>query len=61
MIGREELAAMKNDALLINTARGGLIDEAALADALRSGELGGAGIDVYEQEPYEGELTQNDN
>ena len=61
MIGREELAAMKNDALLINTARGGLIDEAALADALRSGELGGAGIDVYEQEPYEGELTQIDN
>ncbi len=61
LVGREELAMMKNDAILINTARGGLIDEAALADALRSGQLGGAGIDVYDQEPYEGELTQIEN
>ncbi len=61
MVGREELAGMKNDAILINTARGGLIDEAALADALRSGQLGGAGLDVYDQEPYEGELTTLDN
>jgi glycerate dehydrogenase len=51
MIGRRELASMKPDAILINTARGGLIDAAALAEALRAGRLGGAGIDVLEQEP----------
>lgn len=51
LIGERELAAMKNDALLINTARGALIDGAALAAALRAGRLGGAGIDVLSQEP----------
>jgi glycerate dehydrogenase len=51
LIGARELALMKPDALLINTARGALIDGAALADALRSGRLGGAGIDVLSQEP----------
>lgn len=51
LIGREELALMKADALLINTARGGIIDEQALAKALREGRLGGAGIDVLETEP----------
>lgn len=61
LVGSKELEMMKNDAILINTARGGLIDETALADALRSGQLGGAGLDVYDQEPYEGELTKLDN
>jgi glycerate dehydrogenase len=42
---------MKNDAIVVNTARGALIDQQALADALRSGEIGGAGIDVLPTEP----------
>jgi len=51
IIGAQELARMKEDAVLINTARGGLVDEQALADALRAGRLGGAGIDVLGEEP----------
>ncbi len=51
LIGAAELELMKDDALLINTARGGLIDSAALVDALQAGKLGGAGIDVLRREP----------
>jgi glycerate dehydrogenase len=51
LIGTRELALMKPDALLINTARGGLIDSHALAAALKAHRLGGAGIDVLPQEP----------
>jgi len=51
MIGAKELATMKKTALLINTARGGLVDEAALAEALRNGVIGGAGFDVLTKEP----------
>ena len=51
MIGAAELARMKPNAILINTARGGLVDEQALAAALRAGKLGGAGFDVLTEEP----------
>lgn len=51
MIGAEELKMMKKEALLINTSRGGLVDEQALADALRAGTIGGAGFDVLTEEP----------
>jgi glycerate dehydrogenase len=51
LIGASQLASMKPDAVLINTARGALVDGAALAAALRAGRLGGAAIDVLPQEP----------
>jgi len=51
LIDRARLALMRPDAVLVNTARGALVDGAALADALRAGRLGGAGIDVLPQEP----------
>ncbi|WP_196805086.1 MULTISPECIES: D-2-hydroxyacid dehydrogenase family protein [unclassified Mycobacterium] len=51
LVGRAELAAMKSSAILVNTSRGGLIDEAALIDALRTHRIRGAGLDVYDQEP----------
>ncbi len=51
LIGRGELVRMKDGAVLINTARGGLVDEEALCEALESGKLRGAGLDVYENEP----------
>lgn len=51
LIGRQQIAAMKKGAVLINTARGGLVDQAALVEALRSGHLAGAGLDVLSPEP----------
>jgi D-3-phosphoglycerate dehydrogenase len=51
LLGSAELARMKPSAILINTARGGIIDEAALTVALREGRIAGAGLDVFEAEP----------
>ncbi len=61
LIGKREISTMKSSALIINTARGELIDEDALAAALRHGRLAGAAIDVYEHEPYGGALTEVEN
>jgi D-3-phosphoglycerate dehydrogenase len=51
LVGRELLSSMKPGALLVNAARGGVVDEAALAEALRAGPLGGAALDVFAREP----------
>jgi len=53
LIGEKELRSMKPDAILVNGARGGIVDEAALARVLESGHLGGAAVDVYSVEPPE--------
>jgi len=55
IIGKTQLNMMKDGAILINCARGGVVDEAALLEALNSGKLRGAGIDVYEVEPTKNE------
>jgi D-3-phosphoglycerate dehydrogenase len=58
MIGKDEISKMKDGAYLINTARGGIVDERALLDALQEGKLSGAALDVYEhQQPFENEVS----
>lgn len=61
LIGDAEFAMMKPTARLLNLARGGIVNEAALANALRTGEITAAGIDVFSAEPYTGELATLDN
>ena len=61
LMNAERIAAMKPGSFLINTSRGALIDEQAVCDALMSGQLAGAAIDTFEQEPYTGLLLQAPN
>lgn len=63
MIGRKELAAMKSEAFIVNAARGGLIDEDALFEALEAGSIAGAGLDVVEDvaPPLDHRLIQHEN
>jgi len=61
IIGKNELEAMKPSAIIINTARGGLIDEQALYNALKNNKIAGAAVDVFEEEPNTGDLVKLDN
>ncbi|MCK9617665.1 MAG: phosphoglycerate dehydrogenase [Lentimicrobiaceae bacterium] len=61
VIGKQELNLMKKGSFVINIARGGVVDEVALYNALKSGHLAGAGIDVFTNEPYNGNLCELDN
>ena len=61
LVDRYLISQMKTGAFIINTSRGGIVDTEALYDALVQNHLGGAALDVYENEPYEGALTRLDN
>ncbi|AXR65032.1 phosphoglycerate dehydrogenase [Leptospira mayottensis] len=61
LIGEREFNLFAKDSFLINTARGGIVNEVDLYNALKSNRIGGAAIDVFEQEPYKGNLIELDN
>ncbi len=61
LINQRTLSLMKKDLILINTSRGEIVDEQALADALSQKKIKAAALDVFEQEPYSGPLTQFEN
>ncbi len=58
MVTKEHLLKMKKDAIIINTARGGIVNEQDLYEVMSSGHLSGAAIDVFEKEPYDGKLSE---
>jgi D-3-phosphoglycerate dehydrogenase len=61
LIGAREMDLMREGAYLVNAARGGLVDEAALAERLADGRIAGAALDGFENEPYQGPLTELEN
>ena len=61
LMGEKEFQCMKKGALLINTSRGGVVDESVLYEYLKNGNLSGAALDVFEEEPYSGVLKELDN
>ena len=60
LITKEELLLMKKDSLIINTSRGGIINENDLFEVMKNGHIGGAAVDVFEKEPYDGPLVDID-
>ena len=58
MITKKQLEMMKSDAIIINTSRGGVVNELDLYNVMKTGHLSGAAIDVFEQEPYDGPLIE---
>jgi D-3-phosphoglycerate dehydrogenase len=58
MVCKNNLLSMKKDAIIINTSRGGIINEKGLYEVMQAGHLSGAAIDVFEQEPYDGQLRE---
>lgn len=58
LIGKKDLLIMKDKSFLVNLARGDMVDETALIEALASGKIGGVGLDVFEHEPYAGPLSK---
>jgi len=61
LISSEEISIMKDDVMLVNTSRGGIINEADLHNGLKNGKIASAAIDVFEEEPYNGNLASLDN
>jgi D-3-phosphoglycerate dehydrogenase / 2-oxoglutarate reductase len=61
ILGKKEIASIKAGALIVNVSRGEVIDEKSLYEALKSGHLGGAALDVFSKEPYHGPLCELDN
>lgn len=61
LISREILSLFRKDAFLLNTARGGIVDENALYDVLKNGRIQGAALDVFSEEPYRGRLRELEN
>jgi D-3-phosphoglycerate dehydrogenase / 2-oxoglutarate reductase len=61
LLSKKEMSLMKKNAILINTSRGGIIDEKSLFEVLKNKKILGAGLDVFEEEPYKGELLDLEN